>query len=292
MNPLALPRSLRATVVAALAASALVARAADPAAGGPAIRTSLTADLYGHLAPEGVQLNVGAVRRWSVPDVDSALLRGRYAELGVSAGSNPAYAQGAVWGEWVPVAPLQLRVQYDLYGFYGANGSLLRFPSASSPFGDAEIDALAGTERTGIGHRLMAVPVLRARLGPVVLRNQTELAWYRMSSEPGWYYEWEYDTLLASSDLVVNDRLAAMVELWRGAGAATLLAGPAWELTHSAKADITRQRAEGVLFWSPADRLGPFARPRVIAVVGLNVQDRNREGDLFAILGAGADLDR
>ncbi len=236
-------------------------------------------------------LFVGALRRWDVSDRESPLLRGRYVRAGVSVGTNPAYAQAGAFGEWVPLAPLQLTAQYDAFGFYGANGALLRFPSASARFGSSAIDALSGTERAGIGHRLMFTPVLRARVGPLLLRNQTELAWYGLSRQDGWFYEWEHDTLLASSDFLVSNRLAALAWLWQGAGDAVLLAGPAYEVTHAGKADITRQRAEGVVFWSPADRLGSFARPRLFGVVGVNVQDRNREREAFGMAAVGADID-
>ncbi len=260
---------------------------ADPAV----TRTTVTADAFFRAAPDGAMLLTSILRRWGVEDGDWALLRGRYLELGASVGANPAYAEAAVRAEWVPIAPLQLRVQYDLYGFFGANGALLRFPSPSSRFGAAEIRAAGGSETSGLGHRLLLSPVLRARVGPLVLRSQTDIAWFALSSSEGWFYEWEYDTLLARRDLVVSNRSTLFFELWRGAGEATLLAGPGYEVTHAARAGITRQRAEGVLFWSPADRLGRLSRPRLFAMAGVNVVDRNRQGDPFAVLGVGADLE-
>jgi hypothetical protein len=254
-------------------------------------RTTVTADAFARLAPSGVMLFTGVLRRWDVNDGDGALLRGRYLELGGAAGVNPAYSQGGVHVEWVPIAPLQLRAQYDLYGFFGANGALLRFPSASSRFGDAEIKAASGSERTGLGQRLLFTPVVRARVGRVLLRSQTDLAWFALSSTTGWFYEWEYDTLLAQRDFLVSNRTALLLELWHGAGEAMLLAGPGYEVTHAAKADITRQRAEGILFWSPADALGSLARPRLFVVGGVNLVDRNRRNAPFALVGVGADLD-
>jgi hypothetical protein len=248
-------------------------------------------DAFARAAPDGAMLVTGVLRRWGVEDGDSALLRGRYLEFGASLGVNPAYTQAAARVEWVPIAPLQLRLQYDLYGFFGANGALLRFPSASSRFGAPEIDAAGGSEKGGLGQRLLLSPVLRARVGPIVLRSQTDLAWFALSSSPGWFYEWEYDTLVARRDLVVSNRSTVFFELWHGAGEAMLLAGPGYEVTHAARAGITRQRAEGVLFWSPADRLGFLARPRLFAMGGVNVVDRNRRGDPFAVVGVGVDLD-
>ncbi|OFX19551.1 MAG: hypothetical protein A2V77_10230 [Anaeromyxobacter sp. RBG_16_69_14] len=254
-------------------------------------RTTVSADAFARAAPDGAMLVTGVLRRRGVEDGDSALLRGRYLEFGASVGVNPAYSQAAARVEWVPLAPLQLRVQYDLYGFFGANGALLRFPSASSRFGAPEIDAAGGSEESGLGHRLLLSPVLRARVGPIVMRSQTDLAWFALSSSAGWFYEWEYDTLVARRDLVVSNRSTLLFEIWRGTGEATLLAGPGYEVTHATRANITRQRAEGVLFWSPTDELGFLARPRLFAMAGVNVVDRNRRGDPFAVVGLGADLD-
>jgi hypothetical protein len=291
MKPSHVAATFRGLAAAVGLAAALPSLGDESAAGLEAARTTVTADLYGRAAPSGAMLLVGALRRWDESDGDSLLLRGRYVQVGAAVGSNPAYAQGGVFGEWVPLAPLQLRAQYDAFAFFGAHGALLRFPSASARFGSSEIAALSGAEERGVGHRLMATPTLRARVGPVLLRNQTDLAWYRLSGRDGWYYESEYDTLLASSDFVISNRLAALVPLWQGAGDAVLLAGPAYEATHARKADITRRRVEGVVFWSPAERLRALARPRLLAVFGVNLEDRNRKGEAFAVAGAGADFD-
>jgi len=255
-------------------------------------RTTAYVDTVARVSPSGVMLFAGVLRRWNVADGDGVLFHGRYLELGGAIGVNPAYSQASAHLEWVPIAVLQLRLQYDLYGFFGANGALLQFPSASSRFGNDEIKAAGGSETTGLGHRVLVSPVLRLRAGPVVLRSQTDVAWFRLSSSDGWFYEWEYDTLVAHSDFVVSNRSAVLLELWHGAGEATLLAGPAYEITHAFDAAITRQRAEGVVFWSPVDTLGAFARPRVFAVGGVDLMDRNRRHDPFVILGVGIDLDR
>lgn len=282
---------LAALMVAMGLHAALPSLADAPGRGSDTTRTSATADLYGRAGPSGATLVVGALRRWTRSDGDSPLLHGRYLELGAAVGSSPAYAQGGVFGEWVPLAPFQLRARYDAFGFYGAYGVLLRFPSASSRFGSREISALSGSEERGIGHRLMATPILRVRVGSLLLRNETDLAWYRLAARDGWYYEPQNDTLLAARDFVVTNRLAALAELWHGDGDAILLAGPAYEVTHAGKADITRQRAEGVVFWSPAERLGSFTRPRLAGIFGVNLEDRNRKGDAFVAAGVGADVD-
>jgi hypothetical protein len=277
----------------ALLCAALIACPSAALAGAAprAARTTAYADTFALVAPDGVMLTAGVLRHWDVEDGDSPLLRGRYFEAGGSAGANPAYAQGAIFVEWVPLALLQVRLEYDAYGYFGRNGALLRFPSPASRFGEREIAAAAGSEQRALGQRVLLSPTLRAQVGRLVLRSQTDLGWYALATTPGWFYEMEYDTLVARRDLVVSNRSALLVELWRGAGEAMLLAGPGYEVTHASRAAITRQRVEGAVFWSPCDRLGAVQRPRLVTTAGVNLADRNRRHEAFALVGVGADMD-
>jgi len=270
---------------------ALVAAAfpAGVAAAGPA--TTVSVDAAGRLGPTGVGAEGGVAWRWAREDGASPLARGRYVQLGPTLGVNPAWAQAGVAVEWVPVAVLQLRLGYDAFAFFGANHSLLRFPSGDARFGRAELAARSSAEETGIGHRASARPVLRAKLGPVVLRSQTDLHGYALSRIPGWYYESEYDTLLRETDWLLANRTAAMAELWRGAGEATLLAGPMFEVTRAGAARLVRRRAGAAAFWAPAARWLGFDRLRLYALAGVVLADRNRRGEPFAVLGFGGDAD-
>ena len=281
-------RGARRAAPLALAAAVMLAPA--PAAAGETT-TTFFADAVGRYGPAGVMVFAGGALRWPQDDGPSLLTRGRYAQFGATFGVNPAYAHGSIAGEWVPVAPLQLRLQYDAFAFFGVNGALLKFPSPDSKFGRDELAALRGKEQTGIGRRVMFSPVVRAKIGRVIVRNQTDLDWYMLSRSSGWYYEWEYDTLLAENDWLVANRAALMVELWRGAGDATLLVGPIYDVTRAGAARIVRQRLGASAYWAPAARWLGFDRLRVYALAGVNLSDRNREGEPFAVLGFGGDLD-
>lgn len=255
------------------------------------VTTTFFADAVARYGPAGVMVSAGGARRWTQDDGPSLMTQGRSAQLGATVGVNPAYVQASLAAEWVPVAPLQLRLQYDALGFFGANGALLKFPSPHSKFGQDELDALSGEEQTGIGHRVMFSPVLRAKVGRLIVRNQTDLDWYMLARSGGWYYESEYDTLIDENDWLVANRTALMVELWRGAGGATLLVGPMYDVTRAGAAQITRQRLGASAYWAPATRWFGFDRPRLYALAGVNLSDRNREGEPFALLGFGGDLD-
>ena len=285
---LAQRKTARRAAPLALAAAVMLAPA-HAAAGGST--TTFFADAVGRYGPAGVMVFAGGALRRPQDDGPSPLSRGRYAQLGASVGVNPAYGQGSIAVEWVPIALLQLRLQYDAFAFFGANGALLEFPSAGSKFGRAELDALRGTERRGIGHRLTFSPVVRAKMGRVVVRNQTDLDGYALARSSGWYYEWENDTLLAKTDWLVANRTAVMAELWRGAGDATLLAGPMYDVTRAGAARIVRQRVGASAYWAPAARWFGFDRPRMYALAGVNLSDRNRRGEPFGVLGFGGDLD-
>ena len=276
--------AIAAALVAALASSPAAARAGEAT-------TTLFADGVGRYGPAGAMLFAGVARRWSEEDGPSALARGRYAQASAAAGANAAYAQAALAAEWVPWSVLQLKLEYDLYGFFGANGALLRLPSKDAKFGTSELDALAGHEESGVGHRVMFSPVVRARLGRLVFRNQTDLDWYALSRTPGWYYEPEYDTLLARRDWLVANRTSILADLGGEPGGATLLAGPTYDVTRAGAAAIVRQRVGVALFFAPAGaRLG-FDRVSVYALGGVNLSDRNRPGEPFGVLGFTGQLD-
>ena len=253
--------------------------------------TTFSVDAVARYNPRGVMIYDGLALRWFQEDEQSPLARGRYAQLGATVGLCPAYAQGSIAGEWLPIAPLQLRLQYDAFGYFGANAALLRFPSPSSKFGDEELAALHGSEQAGIGHRVMLNPVLRARIGWLILRSQTDLAWYVLSRSSGWYYEPEYDTLLAERDWLAANRTVLMGELWHGTGDTTFLVGPMYEFTRSGTARIVRERVGATAYWAPAARWLGLDRPRVYALAGVNLVDRNRQGEIFAVLGFGGDVD-
>ncbi|WP_248354934.1 hypothetical protein [Anaeromyxobacter oryzae] len=274
--------ALAAVVLGATLAAADAARAVEP-------RTTLSLDQYARGNPEGVTVSATLARQWDQPDGAGPLAQGRYALASAGLGLCPAWAQLSLGGEWVPVAPLQLRAQYDLFGFFGANGALLAVAGPDARFGRDELTALAGRERAGLGHRLLLAPTLRARAGLVILRSQTDVALYRLTAEAGFRYESEYDTLVGRDDVVLQNRTALLVP-WPGAGAAVLV-GPVHEITWAARADLARERIGGLAYWTPAGPVLGLDRPRILVYAGVNLRDRNRAGEPFAIVGVGGDVD-
>ncbi len=251
-------------------------------------QVTLHADAFFRYNPSGVMLLVGGYHRWvHAKDEETGGPRA-YAQAGAAAGINPAYGQLAVHAEWMPAAFVKIRVQYDLLGFFGTNGSLLSFPSEDEKFGDDEVDALSGQEESGFGHRFMFQPVLQYRIGRLVLRNRTDLACYLLNGRGPYFFEWEYDNLVEDGGVLLNNVTQLLLQAWHGEGAARLLAGPFYQFT---RAESTRQRTGMQVFYVPSDALWFADRPRAFLRAGVNLEDRNREDEFFAVMGLGFDLD-
>jgi hypothetical protein len=283
-------RSLVVLIAGCLLLADVMPALAQDAASKLAAETIYHADIVARANPEGIMLFTGGYRKWSGPLDSEYGIPSSHKQLGFIVGINPAYAQGSLYGEWKPVLYFQARLQYDGYRFFGANGALLSFPSADAKFGRDETKALKGQEEAGWGQRVMVQPEFTAKAGLVIIRNTTDLAYYRFDGKGPYFYEWEYDTLLKDGDYLIDNTTAFLMEAWKGPDAAMLLAGPFYQITNAASADITRQRIGVQAFWSPAGPIGSFSHPRVYGKLGVNLQDRNRDNELFLIVGMGFDF--
>jgi hypothetical protein len=272
-----------------MSALALILSAGDSLAKQPAspARTTVEADIVGAGNPAGLLAVGGASRRWTLAGSPDSPLS-PYLQSGFSLGSSPAYARGSAYAEWMPHAAVQLRAQYNLYRYYGGSSvALLSFPSGDSPFGDDEVSRLEGEAESGWGQRFLVSPVLRLKLGPLLLRNVTDLAWFRFDGRGPYFLEWEYDTLLKDGDWLVADSIQAVVKLWQGSGENALYAGPFFEIAHAGASEITQERAGLIMSWTGLGRLGALRRPRTFLQVGVHLRDPNREGTLFVLAGVG-----
>jgi hypothetical protein len=274
----------------ALAAALLLAGSIGPARAGAEPLDSLALDLYARANPLGLSLEAEARRRWVQPDGEGVLAQGRHVQAGALLGVNAAWTSLGPRLEWIPIAPLQLLAGYDAMAVYGANGSLLRLPGDDAPFGASDLSARRRDERSGLVQRAFLTVVPRLRVGRLVLRSSNQLLAYRMAGAAGTYYESEFDTLLRERDLVFQSRTAATWEAWRGAGEATLLAGPVHELTRAVRTGVVRQRAGGVLYFVPWHERWGLSQPRLVLLAGLDLQDRNRRGQPFVSGGIGFDF--
>lgn len=283
---MAISRYLAMMVFFALACAAVPA-AADQTG----VETTLQADLAGSLNPEGLLLTLGGHRRWISGMNEQYGVPASYIQSGALFGLSPAYSHLSAHVEWKPMIFAQVRLQYTLFRYFGDFGALLSFPSKDSPFGKDEVDAREGDEEKDWGQRYLIQPTLTAKAGPVIIRNQTDAAYFTYDGTGPYFLEWEYDTLVKDGGWVVSNRTFLLWEAWKGPNKAALLAGPVYEITRSFSADLTRQRIGAVAVWTPAKRAGLFQKPRVYAHAGMNLEDRNRDGEAYFIIGAGFDHD-
>jgi len=254
-------------------------------------RTSLAVDLESGVNPNGIMLSPEIYRRW-VYAVDKEMdVPSSYLQTGLRPGVSPAYGKLSAYTEWLAAIFAKFRLEYDLYRFFGTNGALLSFPSADSRFGRQEVEALKGQEETAFGSRVLFQPTLYGKIGPVIIANQTDLAYYRFNGKGPYFLDWEYDALVRDGDSVVANRTQFIVEAWKKGKDQALYAGPYYEITHATSAALTRQRVGVLAYWLPVPEFRSLDRPRIYLQAGVNVQDRNRQGELFLNFGIGFDFD-
>jgi hypothetical protein len=266
------------------------ARADETAAKGTQIQNTLTADLAGSRSPDGIMLTLGGFRKW-IQETDEQGMPSRYVQTGATLGVSPAYAKASVYAEWGPVVFATVHLEYDVYDFFGTNGALLSFPDAHAKFGRLELKELKGQEETGTGQRIFLQPTLYAMAGPVIIMNQTDLAYYRFDGNGPYFLDWEYEMLMKNGDSAVANRTQFLIPAWKGSGQALLYTGPIYEITHAHDADLTRQRVGWFEYWVPVDAFMGMNRPRIYSLAAFNIQDRNRQGEVYLALGFGTDFD-
>lgn len=283
-------KSIAAIIIGILLVSSVSMAQAEPTATKAADQTIFHADIAGRGNPAGIMLITGGFHRWDVTNDPEIGVPASYKQAGAMIGVNPVYAQVSLYGEWKPAIYAQLRLQYDYYGFFGSNGSLLSFPSAESRYGKNEIDSLSGKEESTSGHRLLLQPILSGKVGPVIVRNTTDIGYYLFEGKGPYFYESEYDTLLKDRDVLVNNNTVFLLEAWKGGNHGILLAGPFYEVTHAVDAEITRQRIGIQCYCMPTKTLWGVNQPRIYGQVGMNLQDRNRDNEAFFKAGVGFDF--
>jgi len=266
-------------------------RGESPTATMPRQQTTFQADAAGQVNPEGLLLLLGVHHRCITGMDDTLGIPSSYVQAGMGIGTTPAYGRANVHVEWLPVIFAKLRLQYDAFRFYGRNSALLSFPSADARFGRSEVEAKEGIEEAGYGNRILIRPTFYAKAGPLLISNQTDLAYFHFTGRGPYFLDWSYETLVKDGDHVWENRTNILVQAWKGVGQESLLIGPFWEITHAAAADLTRRRAGVMALWVPRETTTSVGRPRIFAQYGIYVSDRNREGEGFGAVGIGVDYD-
>lgn len=234
---------------------------------------------------------VGEARYRNVYRLDkSSLWNDLYIQGGFQLSVTPAYAKAGMHIEWLPIAILQLRLQYDRYAFFAQHGSLLAYASGDEPFGDDVIKSRRGEEKTGSANRVLFQPALRMKYGSYIIRNKSDFALFEFSGKGPYYHEWEYDVLLKTDDRLLNNQFMLLYELIQNENGRTLLVGPYHEYLTTSHANLERSRAGLSLYFVPVERIRVFHQPRLWIQAGRYLQDRNRDNEIYFLAGVGADL--
>ena len=246
----------------------------------------LDLDLYSRLNPAGLQLAAsGALRNVSVLDATYGVPTA-YFQAGGTLAFSPSTGQASLHLEAQPALFVKLRVQGDWFRFFGRYWALLSFPDGASPYGQSRLDERKGEEISAWGRRLLVQPTFQAQLGPVLLRNQVDGAWYRFQGPGPFFYEQEYDLLLKDGDALLANRTQALCRAaaWKG----TLYSGLFYEWTEARAAKLHRRRLGLLGFWEAGSAQGKLGRPRFFLQTGFNLEDPNRRHQAFLVAGAGS----
>ena len=251
---------------------------------------TLYGNLGGRVNPQGLGFSGGVKYRDVYQYSEKYDTPSAYWQTSLGVGVSPAYGQVSAHIEWMPWMFLAMRMQYNYYQFFGMNNSLLSFSSGRDPFGD-DVTRDRHDEEHATGQRYMFQPTLQGKIGSFILRNQTDIAYYRFSGRGPYFLELEYYTLLKDGDYLISNRTQLLYEAWKGSGGRLLLAGPYYEVTRADEAQITQQKVGGLIYWVPMDSVLGVSRPRLAMMAGYHFEDPNRQGQFFFVLGMGFDFD-
>ena len=122
------------------------------------------------------------------------------------------------------------------------------------------------------------------------MRNTTDYLYFNFPGTGPYYLDREYDTLLAPRDHLIANQFLLLYDVPTESHSATLLIGPYAEWTRAIETKLTRQRVGITYYHVPSAQYGYFRQPRLYAQAGINLQDPNREGGFYAVLGIGGNI--
>ena len=251
---------------------------------------SIYGDLGGKINPRGLAFLGGIKYRNSYHYDAKYDAVSSYWETGIDIGVTPAFMQAGVHAEWMPWLFLKMRAQYDYMEYTGINDGLLSFPSGNSPYGDDVRKDRHDEEKT-YGSRIMLQPTLQGKVANFIIRNQTDLAYYTFAGRGPYFLELWYNTLMKDDDYLVANRTQFLYSFLSDSKGKQLLAGPYYEVTRAFDAQITQQKVGVAFYWEPAASLFHISHPHLGVMSGYHLEDPNRQGQFYLLVGAGFEFD-
>lgn len=214
---------------------------------------------------------------------DSIILDMANVSTGFDAYVNPSTPGVKLWFMWQPLAVLKLEVSYDAILYTSlplGYGYGLTFPSPAGPYDGDTLKARKGEEEVGMNHRLTFKPTVQAKVGPIVLVNETEISgWFAHGPTGEWWYETFYDTLIKRGELdgVIMNRTLLAGEAWTGGEDERLLVGAVNQYVYALGSTIERERVGAAIIFTPFTNIWGIARPTFVVMSGVTLIDPNRQ---------------
>jgi hypothetical protein len=238
--------------------------------------------IYGSLNPVKLGPFVGlSLRKDLPPQGEHPILRGLYVKGAVQVlAIHPTPSLGA-YVEVVPLAVFKLRCTYEAVWFTGLPGNYgvgLAFPSATSPFDPATLQARKGEEQRTFAHHVVLTPTLQFKLGRFVAANDLELIFWFVQGPREYWYDPVYDTLLNRGALSfeVANRTIALIETWKHPAGSLLMLGLTNQVVYSQAIGSIRERLGVAGVFTLVRDFSFLHNPTIVLLPGINLVDRNR----------------
>jgi hypothetical protein len=196
--------------------------------------------LLSRINPSGLQNGFELAYHYRLFDSDSVLFRDSYVGVALKPMISPAFTRIGISAQAQPLAVLYLEASWNWMAWYGVLGHPRTYPDANGDFSDTGVANAAdsqGDPAATSGWELDLIAELRAKVGPVVIRNKFTMMRSELSSaEPvsdSLFYDPLYDLLrprsgwslmndadllvyLLDEHLIVGARYTMAMALWPG----------------------------------------------------------------------------
>ncbi|MGB0591182.1 MAG: hypothetical protein ACPGU1_16015 [Myxococcota bacterium] len=196
--------------------------------------------LVARINPSGLQNGFELAFHYRLFDSDSVLFRDSYVGVAVKPMISPAFTRLGISAQAQPLAVLYLEASWNWMMWYGVLGHPRTYPDASGDYSDTGVADAAealGDPSAASGWELDLIAELRAKVGPLVIRNRFTMMRSELSSaEPvsdSLFYDPLYDLLrprsgwslmndadvlvyLLDEHLIVGARHTMAMALWPG----------------------------------------------------------------------------
>lgn len=198
--------------------------------------------------PAGLQLGLGAGRRWDLYGSKAPLLEDAHGSIRITNRLNPSYNRLEASAELSPLSILDLKAAAELITYFGNFGHLTGFQSYDDDFSRDVRSARKGESLSAVGRRLALSPTLKFRAGRLSLRAGADFEWWAVNRPEPFFYEPARATLLRSDgDSLVAASALALLDV-SGTRSRRMEIGVLYDATHVWDAPQNRKQRLGPIF--------------------------------------------